>query len=232
MIKLLKVLIRYMNNVLEELERVQKLFNSLPGDEDHRGNKYKSDREWWVLGNLKKIFDGEYIEFPDYATKLPEHNTDFSTSFDGKTVFKQIQITEIPPLENLSKGTSTVKIDIWAKYEEILKKKLKAKFGSNNWLVVYFDIRYSQITSIGTWHNTLLRMSKKINFPKHHFEKIIVMDPRGSAAISIFPYFFIICPEWMPGSTIIDEMIVNKNTYYNALKKFATDFTKLSHKIN
>ena len=77
-----------MKKILDELDRVESLFNSLEKDEDHRNNIYKEDREWWVLGRVKKIFDGEYIPFPDYAKKLPEDDTDFIISFDGKRKYK------------------------------------------------------------------------------------------------------------------------------------------------
>lgn len=216
-----------MKQIINESERVQQLFNCLPGDEDHRGNKYKSEREWWVLGSLKKIFDGEYIEFPEFAVKLEENDTDFAISFDDKNIFKKIQITEIPPIENMSKSNPLNKIDIWKVYEEIIYKKLIANFGKNNWLVIYFDIRYSQITSIGTWHNTILNMSRKLTLPKHNYEKIIVMNPKGTAAISIFPYFFIICPEWRSNTTIVEGIIISKKNYYKILKEY---HTKLSIK--
>ena len=200
-----------MKLILDEYNRVVKIFENLEGPEDHRNRIYKLDREWWVLGRLKIIFNKESLghEFPDYADKLSENDTDFVISFDGEKKYKKIQITEVPPLEIINKNIKK-KLDNWSAYKMIVNKKLKSDFGKNNWLIIYFDLLYSHISSSGYWHNTILNISGSIDLANNKYERIIIIDSRGDAAVSIFPFLFVIRPEWRSKSTIIDHILLRR----------------------
>jgi hypothetical protein len=200
-----------MKKILDEYLKIKNQFNVLSSGE-HRKRLYKDQREWWILGRFKMILDMENFndKFPDYADKLPEDHTDFVISYNGKKVFKYIQITEIPPIEitNICRFNDH---DIWAHYTTIINKKLTYDFGKNNWLLIYFDIAYGKIYSNGFWHNVILEISRRIDFSFCKYEKIFVIDSKGDAAVSLYPYLFVIRPEWCSGATIIDQLFLRQD---------------------
>ena len=49
---------------------------------------------------------------------------------------------------------------------------------------------------------------------KYKDEKIIAIDAQGSAAVELYPFSYVICPEWRRQSTIIDKCIFRKDSYY------------------
>jgi|GEM_PF-1934104 hypothetical protein len=208
-----------MKKISDELNRIEKIFDNLEIGK-HRTREYKEDREWWVLGKLKMIFQNENLNFPNYAEKLEENDTDFNISYDGEVFYKGLQITEVVPLEYKYREIkdSNVKMNIWEYYEDVLMNKLNMHFGPNNWLVIYFDELYSKINNNGYWHNVILERSKKLNLSKNTYEKILAIDSRGDAAVSLYPYLFVISPEWNHQSTIIDQCLYRKNTYYKNIK--------------
>jgi hypothetical protein len=154
-----------MKNIFEEYLKIESEFRKLPGLNDHRNRKYKDPREWWILGRLKLIFNKEKLNsfFPDYANKLPENDTDFEISFDGKIVYKYIQIIELPPIEISRIGIEN-RESIRDLYVNVVNQKFLSDFGVNNWLIVYFDIPYHYISEYGYWHNSILEISKKLIF--------------------------------------------------------------------
>lgn len=208
-----------MKKILDELNRVEKKFENLD-IEEHRNQKYKDDREWWVLGKLKLIFQNENLRFPDYAEKLEVDDTDFDISYDGEKIFKRIQITEVVPIEYKKRGGKNPEdiVDTWQLYEQILMNKLNMRFGLNNWLVIYFDELYSKLNDYGYWHNVILEKTKKIDFSKSTFEKILVIDSKGDAAVSLYPYLFVLRPEWCNDATMIDQCFYRKKSYYNNIE--------------
>lgn len=213
LLKVYKELI--MNLILDELKRVEQIFDNFETRGKHRNRKYKEDREWWILGKTKQIFDKEAIKFPSYAKKLSENDTDFDLSFDGKNLYKKIQITECPPLDYLLKENSNQSINLWEFYKNIILKKLQYQFGKNNWLLIYFDIRYSAISENGFWHTAILRKSEQLDFSKCTYERIIIIDSKAEAAVSVYPFRYVIRPEWNETSTIVDQCIFRKSIYYS-----------------
>jgi hypothetical protein len=99
-------------------------------------------------------------------------------------------------------------------YKDGLLKKLKDNFGLDSWLIIYFDNRYTQISSYGYWHNVILKRTLNIDLSESKYEKIIAIDAQGSAAVELYPFSYVICPEWRRQSTIIDECLFRKDSYY------------------
>jgi hypothetical protein len=206
-----------MKIILNELERIEKLFSELPGLKDHRKKEYKDDLEWWILGRFKKILENEGLKFPNYAEKLLQNDTDFVVSFDGSHKYKCIQITECVQVD-LKRGKLEKNTDIWKEYENVLMKKLNYDFGPDNWLLIYFDNSYFQISSNGSWHKAILQRSLKFDMSSCKYEKVIAIDARGNAAVELYPFSFVICPEWRNKSTIVDQCLYRKDSYYKMIK--------------
>lgn len=197
-----------MKTINIELKRVQNVFTSLDQEaikKAHRNRIFGDDREWWILGKFKNILQTESIPFPDRASKLPQNDSDFK--LDNGVI---VQITETVP-NNLDSS------DAWSKFSTLLNNKFSHFFGKRSWLIIYFDILYSSISEYGYWHNYILKESLKLDFSNCPYEKIFVINASGEAAVSIFPYSFVIKPEWINGKTIIDKCLYQYNSYYKIL---------------
>lgn len=195
-----------MKDIISELKRVQDTFENLESSKvkrGHRNRRYKDDTEWWILGKFKQILQNENIPFPNKASKNEQNDTDFVLE-NGIS----IQITEIVP-KNLDEA------EAWSKFVDVLNKKLLHEFGKNSWLLMYFDELYSNISDYGYWHNYILKRSQELLFSKCPYEKIFVINSSGEAAVSIYPYRFVIKPQWINKSTIIDECLFRYSPYYS-----------------
>lgn len=49
-----------------------------------------------------------------------------------------------------------------------------------------------------------------MDFSSNKYERIIVIDAKADSAVSIYPFFFVIRPEWGSNCTIIDQILLRK----------------------
>lgn len=211
--------------ISNELDRVESLFKNRPYGNLFIDRKYKKDLEWWILAKMRSIVNKTKSRFPRYALDIEKNGEpDYYISKNGKTIFKKIEITEVlKPGRKRSdeyKGKNEIennKLNIWSSFHERLEEKFKKDFGKNCWLIIYHNIRYTDITSIGVWHNTLLANLENIDFSKSKYEKIFVINAEGKAAVSIYPIRYIVYPELTDTFTFLDTLYIGN---YNKLTEY------------
>jgi hypothetical protein len=195
-----------MKNLQREYLRVQDLSEKL-GGEFLYSDKYKKDREWWVLGsffNLLRASD-EYCdiladeqEAPDFKLKYVSRGNNYNVEVceilhPGR---KRGDEKEIPFDEDLFlKNVIEKKIDIWETFKATLKKKLTKDYGNNSWLLIYHNIPVYHISQYGFWINLVCANVEVwikqdiINIQKSKFEQIFVINSSVKEIISIHPKF-------------------------------------------
>lgn len=199
-----------------ELQRVEALFRDKPYGTLFKDRNYKKDLEWWILGKMRSIVNKTKSRFPRYALDIEKNGEpDFYISKNGKTLFKKIEITEVlKPRRKRSdeyKGKNAIEnntSNIWSSFHERIAEKSKKDYGKNCWLIIYHNIRYTDITSNGVLHDTLLANMEKINFSKVKYEKIFVMNAEGKASVSIYPIRYVVYPELTDTYTFLDGLFI------------------------
>lgn len=202
--------------ISDELKRVDSLFRHKPFGTLIINRQFKKDLEWWILGRFQKIVNKTKSRFPKFGIDIEKNGEpDFYISKNGKTIFKKIEITEVlKPGRKRSyeykndKREKINAINIWSSFHERLSSKFNKNFGRDCWLIIYHNIRYSEITPYGVWHNTLLANMENFDFSSCRYEKIFVIDSSGKAAVSIYPIRYIIFPELTGTTTFIGKLFI------------------------
>lgn len=211
--------------ISDELKKVETFSKNLPYGSLFINKKYKKNLEWWVLGKMQRIVNKTKSRFPCYALDVEKNGeADFYISKNGKTIFKSIEITEVlKPGRKRSdeyKGKNVAEkniLNIWSSFYQRLEAKFKRNFGKDCWLIIYHNIRYAEITSNGSWHDTLLANMENIDFSSSKYEKIFVINSDGKAAVSIYPIRYVVYPELTDKSTFLDMLFIRD---YNKLTHF------------
>ncbi|MCZ7616564.1 MAG: hypothetical protein M5T52_24135 [Ignavibacteriaceae bacterium] len=115
------------------------------------------------MGRFLKIVNKTKSRFPGFGLDIEKNGEpDFYISKNGKTLFKKIEITEVlkpgrkRSLEYKNKSRDANEVsNIWSSFHERLNEKFKRDFGDDCWLIIYHNIRYTDITSVGFWHNMM-----------------------------------------------------------------------------
>lgn len=204
--------------IRDELSRVLELHENI-GSEFVTSKEYQDDREWWILGHFCILLEKSGCEFPVFATKSEQKTPpDFITFDHEKKLFNPIELTEVitpgrertreyrngkynNEIENIESESIEVVPDPWSSFIKRLKDKFLKGYGRDSWLVIFHDMCYEEISSMGYWHSTLLANAKiwqeegMINFTKFQGEKIFVVNNNCNACVTLFPKFDIIVPE-------------------------------------
>jgi len=190
----------------EELERVN-LLNEKVGSEFLTSQKYRVHREWWILGSFVKLLKECNVEFPIYAVPTNPPDPDFMTYDNHQREYKPIEIAEVltpdrkrtQEYEESENSVIPVLREIgevenpWSTFKNILNKKYLKYYQQNCWLVIYHNMWYGEITSLGFWHKTILanvkywRESKIVNVEKSPYENIFVINSDGKSLVRIYP---------------------------------------------
>ena len=207
-----------MKNIEDQLFRTVKL-NKQVGSDFLISSKYKDHREWWVLGHVTQLLKRNKWQFPKFALKTNPPDPDFQTFDDHHKKFKPIEILEVLAPKRI-RGKEYIRnefdksfiSDPWSIFLENLRKKFLKRYEADCWLVVYHNVAVTRYSSSGFWHNIILanaemwyrdENNRSFNLAKSPYEKIIVIQSDGKAAVSIYPTLEIIEPERTPhGLTI------------------------------
>ena len=186
--------------------------------------KYKDEREWWILGHLIKLLKESNNPYPVYAKKTKPNDPDFITFDFKKKQFKPIEILEVltpnrkrgkeylesekitePYIEEIKKVKNP-----WSSFVKKLNDKFLKIYQKDCWLIVYHNMNYGEISNYGFWHNTLLanveewRKKNFVNFSMCPYEKIYVLNSNVKAMVCIYPELKILVPEKSAGGLTIN----------------------------
>lgn len=204
-----------MKNLQREYLRVKDLSEKL-GGEFLYSDKYKKDREWWVLGsffNLLRASD-EYCdiladeqESPDFKLKYftRENNYNIEVCEILHPGRKRGNENEVPfDVDFYLKNVIENQLDIWETFKSTLQKKLIKDYGNNTWLLIYHNIPASHISEYGFWVNLVCANVEKwieqdiINLKNANFQQIFVINSSVKEVISIHPEFKVIYSKYKP----------------------------------
>lgn len=207
-----------MLSIDEELKKVIALREEIRG-EFVISQKYKDQREWWVLGHFVNLLKESNSVYPIYAIKTKPNDPDFITYDINKNEFKPIEILEVltPNRERGKEYKDSEKIvepfveaiqkveKPWTSFIQNLNDKFLRIYQKNCWLLVYHNMDYGEISYNGFWHNTILanvelwKHSNLVNFSKCPYEKIFVIGNIKEALVSIYPEMKVLVPEILDG---------------------------------
>jgi len=201
-----------MKNLQKEYLRVLKLFDKV-GIEFLSGNKYKKDREWWLIGSMFKLLRANDKYCDAYA--LSQESPDFNI----KTVMQEsefnIEVCEVlhPGRKRGAeekkefddgfwiKNVEDRKIDIWKTLKSGLQNKLRKDYGNNCWLLIYHNIPMRHISNMGFWANLVCAnikewiADKSLDLQNCKFENIFIINSGADKLITIYPEFSIVYSE-------------------------------------
>lgn len=195
-----------MKNLQREYLRVQDLSEKL-GGEFLYSDKYKKDREWWVLGSLFNLLraSDEYCdiladeqESPDFNLKRSYREANFKIEVceilhPGRRRGDEV---ETPfDVDLYLRNVIEEKLDIWDSFKSTLRKKLSNDYGDNCSLLIYHNIPASHISEYGFWINFVCANVEKwiekniVNLKKTKLQQVFVINSSVSEVISIHPEF-------------------------------------------
>ena len=200
------------------------------GDEFVYSQKYKDDREWWILCSFIKLYKRNINNYPRYAEKRKPNDPDFLTFTDIENEFHPIEIVETITLDRkrgkeyqdhkLNKQTAIVSIEPveqpWKSMIENIHKKYLKKYQKNCWLLVYHNMSYYEISHYGYWHNTILYnfqewyASNIIDYSKCPYESIYMINSSAKALVRSYPDLKVIIPEKRSNYTQIAKEFLNE----------------------
>jgi len=202
-----------MKIIEDELKRVSLLIEKINGA-IYLDRKYKDDLEWWVLGKTAELLKSSNEIFPKFADKLLPPEPDFITFDENGNKFNQIEVTEVinPNRKRsdeckklfkikLSNPDNKININLLNALQEQLNKKLLMKYEDNCWLLVYFNIFYSQISPYGYWHRLIISSvknwfeTKSCDISDCSYDKILVINSGGGAMVELYPKLNVIITE-------------------------------------
>lgn len=212
-----------MLSIDEEFKKVTNIAKEIRG-EFVISQKYKDQREWWILGHFINFLKESNNSYPFYAVKTIPNDPDFITYDIKKNEFKPVEILEVltPNRKRAQEYKASKKIvepyieeinkveNPWTSFIQKLNDKFLKIYQENCWLIIYHNMDYGEITNYGFWHNTILANVEEwknlniVNFNKCPYEKIFVIDANPNALVSIYPEMKIIVPERLDnGYTIL-----------------------------
>jgi len=145
-------------SIEDEFEKVTTLAEKIRG-EFVISQRYKDEREWWILGHLIKLLKESNNPYPVYAKKTKPNDPDFITFDLNKKQFKPIEILEVltpnrkrgkeylesakiaePYIEEIKKVKNP-----WSSFVEKLNDKFLKIYQKDCWLIVYHNMNYGEI---------------------------------------------------------------------------------------
>lgn len=198
-----------MKNLQKEYLRVQNLSEKL-GREFLYDEKYKKDREWWLLGSMFNLLraNDRYCD----AFALDQENPDFKVKIVSQEKDFNIEICEVLHPERRRGGEESNpfdegfwlqnvidrEIDIWSTFKSNFQKKLLNDYGKNCSLLIYHNIPVSHISNYGFWANLVCAnvqewiSQKLMDLQSSKFDEIFVINSSVNELITIHPVFSVV----------------------------------------
>lgn len=195
------------------------------GNEFVCSQKYKDDREWWILCSFVRLYKRDKKIYPKYAEKRSPNDPDFLTFIGFKKEFHPIEVVEVlTPNRRRCKEYRDLKLkpqpvfesvepiaEPWESMIENINKKFLKNYQKKCWLLVYHNMSYSEISHYGYWHNTVLHnfqdwySSNIIKYNDCSYECIYIINSKAKALVRTYPDLKVIVPEKRGGFTLVEK---------------------------
>ncbi len=170
------------------------------GSEAFFSNRHKKDREWHVLGAVRRLFDQHGLVFPTRA--IEQESPDFLTYLSDGTPWHPIEIAEAlregekrhekyrdrnpPRLRRIHCASPNAPVPV-GPIQKLISKKARKGYPENTCLIIYFDIWLYDFPDWSTRPEEQLRQAYlQAPFPDADaFARIIILTSGMDALLDI-----------------------------------------------